>query len=361
MERSYSPVHLVTGAVMITLGGVGLSSYWDALGMVARGGLPFGLLTTGMVIAGAGVRAMRESRGVGPSIKAITPVCAVLGCLVLIAAAASGVELGAVVPKTWTPTLVAGYLALGLVSGIVGGMLGLGGGLVHLSGLTLLFGMPFGFARGATLINNVFLNASAALRYGRRGMLLWSVVPLIVPAAVLGVVGGSLLQSTFDEELMRQTFAVFVLLITVALAVDTIRPPTVALVPTTNLDPVRHGVTGATAGLVSGILGISGGVVAVPGQTLVGGVPLRQAIANSTFLTAVSSTIGSIMLFWPTPCPAMSAAEMTTVALLFVPGNLIGGHFGALWMERLPVLYVRIFFLVALVAIAARSWGVWPG
>jgi uncharacterized membrane protein YfcA len=47
---------------------------------------------------------------------------------------------------------------------------------------------------------------------------------------------------------------------------------------------------------------------------------------------------------------------MTTIALLFVPGNLIGGHFGALWMARLPLSAVRACLILALMGIAVRSW-----
>jgi len=344
--------HVIGGLAMAALGAVGLVQFWDALGPVARGVVPFGLLGSGLVMVGAGVRAVRQNRRVSPGLAAVTPIVATIACVVLATAAASGVSVD--LPNSWTPSLVAGYVALGFISGIVGGMLGLGGGVVHLSGLTLLFGFPFAFARGATLINNVFINGAAALRYGKRKLLLLHVAAVLLPASIIGVAGGSFLQESLDETLMRRIFAVFIVIVTVAIIIDTLKPR--ALAQTSTHVPKRHAIVGFLAGFVSGVLGVSGGVVAVPGQTLTGGVPLRQAIANSTLITACSSALGALLLIG-VERNTLSATDMLTIAVLFVPGNLIGGHFGALWMERLPLVAVRGFFITVLVAITIRSWG----
>ncbi len=355
-----SPSHIVAGMTMFAAGAAGIVLSWDALGLVARGVVPFALLCGGLVMAGAGGRALRAKRwGLAPyppAWGALTPLLATVACLLLAAAAAS--DLHVEVPHAWSLGLVAGYMALGLVSGIIGGMLGLGGGLVHLSGLTLLFGFPFDFARGATLINNVFINGAAAVRYGRRKLILVHVVAVLLPMALVGVTAGAFLQESFDESAMRKTFAGFVLLVIGGIVVDTLRSRESELPATRDASPlVRHGVTGALAGVFSGLLGISGGIVAVPGQTLLTGVPLRNAIANSTVITAISSALGTALLCVGSSSTAISSSEMATIAVLFIPGNLIGGHFGATWMERLPVVAVRGFFIAALVAIAVRSWG----
>ncbi len=369
-----SPSHIVAGLTMLAAGAAGVVWSWDALGLVARGVVPFALLCGGLVMIGAGGRALRAKGWVVTqylsSLGPLTPLLATVACLLLAAAAASNLHVG--VPQAWSPGLVAGYVALGLVSGIIGGMLGLGGGLVHLSGLTLLFGLPFGFARGATLINNVFINGAAAVRYGRRGLVLIHVAAVLLPMALVGVTAGAFLQENFDESVMRKIFAGFLLLVIGGMVVDTLRPSPrrsdfgragrsreSALPAKRDAAPlVRHGVTGALAGVFSGILGISGGIVAVPGQTLLTGVPLRNAIANSTVITAISSALGTALLFVGGSSTAISGSEMATIAVLFIPGNLIGGHFGATWMERLPVVAVRGFFITALVAIAVRSWRV---
>lgn len=356
VSRRVKPSHVVAGAAMVVAGTAGILFQWDALGFVARGAVPFGLLCSGLVMTGAGARALRAKRDLTPALGALTPLLATVACLLLVAAAAT--DLRVEVPHEWSPALVVGYMSLGLVSGVIGGMLGLGGGLVHLSGLTMLFGFPFGFARGATLINNVFINGAAAVRYGRRKFILIHVVAVLLPMALVGVTAGSYLQESFDESMMRKIFAGFILLVIGSIVVDTLRSRDLELPVKAGAQPlVRHGVTGGLAGVFSGILGISGGIVAVPGQTLLTGVPLRNAIANSTLITAISSALGTALMFVGGGSLAPSASEMATIAVLFIPGNLIGGHFGATWMEKLPVVAVRGFFIIALVAIAVRSWG----
>ena len=126
---------------------------------------------------------------------------------------------------------------------------------------------------------------------------------------------------------MSELFAAFVVLVIIGIVIDTFNAHLRVGDAAGDQAPVRHGLTGTFAGLLSGVLGISGGVIAVPGQTLLAGVPLRQAIANSTLITAASSTLGAILLFTPISGAPPSFAEMASVAVLFVPGNLIGGTF----------------------------------
>ena len=333
---------------------MGVVQFWGSLGLVARGLFPFWLLGGGLVMVGAGLRARRPDAASG-AFESSTRLLTVLGLAALAAAAACGLELD--LGSEWTAGRVSGYLALGLASGVVGGMLGLGGGVVHLSGMTLLFGFPFAFARGATLINNVFINAAAAAHYRRDRLISSRVVSVLLPASLVGVTCGSFLQNGFDESAMRQIFGVFMLLVTVAIVFDTVvsreRPPLEGDAPS---EPLRHGVTGVLAGFLSGILGISGGVVAVPGQTLSSSVPLRSAIANSTLTTSISSALSVLLLFVPGAAPSLGFGEMATIAVLFIPGNLLGGHLGARWMGRLPLVAVRTFFIAGLLAISIRAW-----
>ena len=52
--------HVVTGTMLLAVGGVGLTRFWDSLGLVSRGLVPFGLLGGGFVMVGAGVQTMRR-------------------------------------------------------------------------------------------------------------------------------------------------------------------------------------------------------------------------------------------------------------------------------------------------------------
>lgn len=349
--------HVVTGTMLLAVGGVGLTRFWDSLGLVSRGLVPFGLLGGGFVMVGAGVQTMRRRDTNSARRSSLAPLFTALIGIALIIAAVGGSELSQMV-LSWTLYEVVGYLTLGFVAGVVGGMLGLGGGLVHLSGLLFLFGLPFPFARGATLINNVFINAAAAVRYGRKGFIFLPAVIVLLPLALVGVTLGSLFQEGLDGATLSRILAVFVVFLTIAIVFDTFRAVNTSAKPQAEQQLLPLGLTGVLAGFLSGVLGISGGVVVVPGQTLWSRLNLRHAIANSTLVTAVSSGLGSLLLLAADTGPTLSATEMATIAILFVPGNLIGGHLGAYWMERLSTTTVRICFIAMLLLIAAKSWGV---
>ena len=347
---------------MLVLGTTGVLYSWSALGFVARGLVPFGLFGGGLIMVGAGVRSRAPARrssaqsrrpdaGLYRPRRARSRRCS--SCRLEFQRAASmDADAGDWLHGTRTAVWCCRRHARS--------RWWLGASVGH----DVAVRRTFAFARGATLINNVFINAAAAIRYRKMGFIALPTVAVLLPAALAGVTGGTLLQEGFDETLMRRIFAVFVVVLTFAIVIDSIKvgrqdsKSSTSALATDNEDAaVAHGLTGGLAGLLSGILGISGGVIAVPGQTLFGRVPLRAAIANSTVMTAVSSGLGSLLLLVTPSGAAFSGMEMATIAVLFVPGNLIGGHLGAQWMERLPVGWVRAGFVLALILITIRSWG----
>jgi uncharacterized membrane protein YfcA len=104
-------------------------------------------------------------------------------------------------------------------------------------------------------------------------------------------------------------------------------------------------LVGAPAGLVSGLLGIGGGLWAVPAQTGFFRVHLPNAIANSTcmvvFIAAMAAVAQSAAL---QTIPGVRAADGWFLAVCLAPGGLIGGWLGAWITQRLPLGLLRVAF-----------------
>jgi uncharacterized membrane protein YfcA len=108
-------------------------------------------------------------------------------------------------------------------------------------------------------------------------------------------------------------------------------------------------------GLVSGILGISGGVVEVPLQRYIGRTSLQNAIANSSVLVFWASVAGTLVAFshgisrglidWQAPI---------VLSMLMIPGAYVGGLIGAKLMRSLPTVALKSIYAVIMAGIAVK-------
>lgn len=181
----------------------------------------------------------------------------------------------------------------GVVTGIMSGAFGVGGAVVSTPAIRLL-GASALIAVGSTL-PSIFPSAvTGTYRYARERLVEWRLVAWSVPAGVVAAVGGSLLSQVVPGD-----GHILMILTAVLLGITSIRmaraPSQLVAVEGARRDtpPVLVGI-GATAGLLSGLLGVGGGVVMVPGFSEVARVPLKTSIASSLVcvgLFALPSTI----------------------------------------------------------------------
>ena len=81
-------------------------------------------------------------------------------------------------------------LLLGFISGVVGGMLGMGGGVLKVVNLHLFLGFDILFARIVSLISYSVISISAFLNYKKYNLILWDVAKMLIPSSILGVLLG---------------------------------------------------------------------------------------------------------------------------------------------------------------------------
>ena len=68
------------------------------------------------------------------------------------------------------PVVIAAVLATGLIAGVLGGMLGVGGSVIMIPGLTLVLGYDQHLYQASAMVANVAGAVPAALRHHRAGM-----------------------------------------------------------------------------------------------------------------------------------------------------------------------------------------------
>ena len=191
-------------------------------------------------------------------------------------------------------------LLLGMVSGILSGLFGIGGGLVIVPVLVFLFtaqGIPTGLVMVmaiATSLATIALTAtSSVLAHHRLGSVLWDKVIKLVPGIVFGAILGATVADHINAEILKVIFIGFLLYVGLQMALE-IQPKTGSADYSRLVD---FGVAGAI-GLLSSLLGIGGGTLTVP-YLVHCRYPMRNAVAIASACglpIAVSGTISYMAL-----------------------------------------------------------------
>lgn len=181
-------------------------------------------------------------------------------------------------------------LLLGLALGTLGGLFGIGGGLIAIPALGVLFGLDQQLAQGTALVMVVPNVLLALWRYHQRNRIELRHALALALSSLLFALGAASWAVSLDAERMRLGFVIFL----VALALYNLsrlytRPaPVVA--------GLRYpwpwlAVLGSGAGLLGGLFGVGGAVLATPVLTTVFGTTQVVAQGLSLALAAPSTAV----------------------------------------------------------------------
>jgi uncharacterized membrane protein YfcA len=140
---------------------------------------------------------------------------------------------------------------------------------------------------------------TGSARYAREGLVDWRVVRGAAPVGVAAAIGAALLSHRIPGEghwLMVLT-AVIMAMVAVHMAFPDRPPSRITRWAAHRSRPVASAAVGALAGGLSGLLGVGGGVVMVPGFTEIG-LDLKRAIATSLVCVGIFAVPSTITHAW---------------------------------------------------------------
>lgn len=266
--------------------------------------------------------------------------------------------------------LLLGYLALGVAAGILGSLLGLGGGVLIVPGLTLLFGLPIKTAIAASVVAVVTNSLAGSVVYVRKGFTHIKLAMILEITTTLGAVAGGMIAVWVSGRWLYGLFAAVALYIVYAMR----RPPSGetaddpdGVLPVEFTDPatgreVRYGVhhlgagvaASTVAGVLSSLLGIGGGVVKVPIMCQVMGVPIKAATATSTFMIGITTATAAMVYYGS---GLVVPALVVPVALGAVVGAQLGSRLGAKVQSKVLRALFQVFLLFIAAQMAWRALG----
>lgn len=180
-------------------------------------------------------------------------------------------------------------------------MLGIGGGIIIVPTLYLIYGATNRFDDSNTLVVAiatslsciVFTSASAAFAQYRKKKVLWEIVIKLLPWLLAGSVLAAYLIPFVPTLILKSTIACFLICIAIIM-ISSWQPPAGRVFP----GYFGSGLVGTSAGFVSGSAGIAGGNVIVPTLIFFNIAP-HNSTATSSFLgvpIALSGSLGYLFL-----------------------------------------------------------------
>jgi len=256
------------------------------------------------------------------------------------------------------------YFALGALTGLFSGMLGIGGGLMMTPVLALMFsaqgfssGEVLHLALGTSMCTIIFTSFSSMRAHHKHRAVLWRVVAALAPGILIGTGLGTLFAAQVPTRPLSIFFTVFVCLIAIQMIAD-LKPKALRELP----GVAGLGSVGMGIGALSCFVAIGGGSLTVP-FLLWCNVQIRQAIGTSAavgFPIAIGGTLGYIYNGWELSS-THSALPPGSLGFVYLPAvlclasaSMICAPFGASLAHRLPVTVLKRIFAAILVLLAAK-------
>lgn len=108
---------------------------------------------------------------------------------------------------------IIGLIVVGLFAGAIAASLGLGGGIIFVPALVVLFGFDQHIAQGTSLAVIFPTAIVATIAHTRRGNVRWKLAIPIGIAGIAGAILGALIALRLDPDLLRRLFGAFLLLL----------------------------------------------------------------------------------------------------------------------------------------------------
>ena len=267
-----------------------------------------------------------------------------------------------------TPGADLGIFLVSVGAGVLGALAGIGGGMLVIPALTVLFGVDIRLAIGASIISVIATSSGAAAAYVRDRLTNIRVGMFLELATTVGAVVGALLSAVLAAALLYLILGVVLLFS----AVQQVARLGEELPPAGPVSPIaeRLGLSSSYpdprlgevayharnvplgfvlmlgAGLLSGLLGIGSGVLKVLAMDGAMRLPMKVSSATSNFMIGVTAAASAGIYLGRGD---VDVAIATPVAL----GVLGGALLGARVLVRLRNRQVRLIFLPVLVIVAA--------
>ena len=265
---------------------------------------------------------------------------------------------------------------ISIFAGVIGALVGVGGGILVVPAMTIIFGVPIQYAAGASIVSVIATSSGAATAYVKDRITNLRIGMFLeigsATGAILGAVSTFFLVRSGYSWLIFLTFGL-VLFFSAYTTAERIRkerrgdPELINMTP--NSIATRLKLSGeyedkvlkrkvsyiadsvppafvvmAFAGLMAGLLGVGGGVLKVVGMDNFMKLPFKVSTTTSNFMIGVTAAASTAVFYVGGYINPILAAPVAV-------GVLLGSYMGSKVLVRSKPISLRWIFVVVLVVI----------
>ncbi|MBS0625417.1 MAG: sulfite exporter TauE/SafE family protein [Verrucomicrobia bacterium] len=246
------------------------------------------------------------------------------------------------------------FILIGLVTGILSGMLGIGGGMISVPALYYLLQFAdvapdrlMQIAVSTSLAATFITTFVAWVSHHRRKSVLYQPVKYLLPGLLIGCVAGTILAQWMPSTTLRVVFGCMGICLGAYFLFPKMPHPNISHSINSSLS-----FFGLIIGTLSSLLGIGGGIFTVP--LLLGyHVPMPNAIGSSsaaTLLTALFGTVSYLIIAWHSaPLPYTFGYIQLPALFAIATGSICTAPLGVHLAHRLPIPRIKQIFGTAVI------------
>ncbi len=268
-----------------------------------------------------------------------------------------------------------GPIIVGSVIGLLSGFFGVGGGFLLTPTLNIILDIPYNIAVGSGLCQMIGTSTSGLRRHHRLGNISYKLGLIMLGGSIVGVLVGTHLLNGLKsmaqirigsttisvlDLILNLIFALLLLGIGVMMGLEATRrsgggsepgmrvkgpSPKISIAEQVEVSIPMILIAGFLIGLMTGLLGIGGGVVIMPIFVYLLGVPTKMAVGTSLFLVLCSALVG-------TTSHALSGNVSLPLVIYTMIGSTAGAQVGATLTSRVKARRIRGYFSAVTLAAA---------
>jgi hypothetical protein len=236
-------------------------------------------------------------------------------------------------------------IGIGFGAGILSGLLGVGGGFILVPAMVYLIGLTQHQAHGTSLAAITFIVLLGAITYNANGEMNWLIAAELAVGGVFGAMIGARICNKISARHLRRYFGIFLMVVAGRMVWDVIAAKFGGAPVNSHMSLISpHGLgalavigVGVFTGILSGLMGVGGGIIMIPAMIYLMGLSQKLAQGISLAVIIPVSISGALI-------HASHGNVRKEVGVWLVVGGVSGGLIGAWLAMRLPSDILRATF-----------------
>ncbi|MCL4392715.1 sulfite exporter TauE/SafE family protein [Patescibacteria group bacterium] len=261
-------------------------------------------------------------------------------------------------------------ILISIIAGIIGAMVGVGGGIIIIPILVLLFHIDIKMAIGASIVSVIATSSGAASAYLKDNIINLKAGMFLEIATTIGAISGALILSIINPEILLFIFPAVLISSTYPM-IKNIKQDIYTNIQNDkisnylelnssyydkqNKSEIKYNITHTKlglfvmyiAGLLSGLLGIGSGVFKVLAMDNIMKMPIKVSTTTSNFMIGVTAAASAVIYL-------VRGYINPYIALPVMIGIVIGAFIGTKILFKSSNIYIKTIFIIVIFAISVE-------